>query len=230
MSEKVGTGRNGLNGNVTRRQVLAALSAAGLLGLGGCKVVPIETGGTASTGGAFDAASYADALWREKAKSYILETSKPLREVLAAIEQDLDKAGATFGYRASAEGSPWTFLVRGSGSVTAKNTKSRAGTLDIAVEGAAGGSLVTLQIGPVIRGNAVRDALPFVSFKDFTNQLEFADAGKALTALALADVAPRIDGAAVGSQVEFVGAFSLKTAGEKILLTPVSLSVAGQAQ
>ena len=37
----------------------------------------------------------------------------------------------------------------------------------------------TVQIGPAMRGTAIRDALDFVSFGDFTNQIDFARFGKA---------------------------------------------------
>ena len=40
---------------------------------------------------------------------------------------------------------------------------------------------VVLQIGPVLRGTSIRDALPTVSFDQFVNQIQYADvAGKTL--------------------------------------------------
>src|SRR5690606_15802269 len=107
--------------------------------------------------------------------------------------------------------SAWTFVVTGTGTVTAKNTKSRAGTLDVTLDGAAPPTQVEVQIGPIIRGNAIRDSLPFVSFNDFTNQLEFADAGKALTALALKAIEAEAASITEGQKVTFVGAMSLNT-------------------
>ena len=86
---------------------------------------------------------------------------------------------------------------------------------------------VTLQIGPVIIGSAIRDALPFVDFKNFTNQLDFADASKALTALALAAIAPAVAQIAVGSRIQFAGAFSMTSKADPVRITPVSLSVVG---
>ena len=55
--------------------------------------------------------------------------------------------------------------VTGSGTVAAKNTTSRAGTLTVVAEGE---NEVTVQIGPVVRVNSTRHALPFVSFEDLT--------------------------------------------------------------
>src|SRR5690606_28126324 len=133
---------------------------------------------------------------------------------------DLEAAGTEFGYRAG-EGSPWSFIVSGEGVVAAENTESRAGTLDVTVEGLA--DPVVLQIGPVIRGNAVRDALPFVSFQDFTNQLEYADAGKALTALALGGIAANAETIAVGDSVTFTGSVSLSKSSDRLQITPIVL-------
>ena len=192
--------------------------------LTGCKIVPIADVGQVETK-TFDGPAYAQNIWTSKALPFLSSSAKPLPQVLSAIRADLNAAGETFGYRPATEGSPWTFVVAATGTVTKINTTSRAGTLSLAVEGMAPADEVTVQIGPVVKGNAVRDALPFVSFKDFVNQLEFADAGKALTALALAAIAPTVTTIAVGDKVELLGATSPLSAAAPLLVTPVSLKV-----
>jgi predicted lipoprotein len=204
-----------------RRFALFALVIP-VLPLAGCKIVPILEEQAAAPAG-FDAASYADGVWTTQALPFFSETARPVAEVVPAIIADLEAAGTQFGYRAG-EGSPWSFVVNGTGEVTAKNTESRAGTLEVAVEGLA--EPVVVQIGPVIRGNAVRDALPFVSFKDFVNQIEYANAGKALTALAYAAVAETAEAVAVGNTVTFTGAIAVSRPGDNIVVTPVNLEVA----
>ncbi|WP_108395389.1 DUF2291 family protein [Devosia submarina] len=204
-----------------RRFVLLALVFP-LLPLAGCKIVPIAEEQAAAPAG-FDAASYADGIWTTQALPFFSETARPVAEVLPAVIADLQAAGTQFGYRAG-EGSPWSFVVNGTGEVIAKNTESRAGTLKVAVEGLA--EPVLVQIGPVIRGNAVRDALPFVSFKDFVNQIEYANAGKALTALAYAAITQSAEAVAVGDVVTFTGAIAISRAGDPVMVTPVSLEVA----
>ena len=206
---------------IDRRAACLGLVLALALPLASCKIVPIaEVGATAAAG--FDAAAYATGLWTEQGLPHFSSTAKPAAEVIPAIMADLDVAGTEFGYR-SGEGSPVSFIVSGSGTVTAKNTESRAGTLVLAIDGAAAPTEATLQIGPVIRGNAIRDALRFVSFKDFTNQIEYADAGKALTALALEGVAADAEAIVVGDRVEFTGAISMAGPSDRLLLTPVAL-------
>lgn len=204
-----------------RRAVCMALILAAALPLAGCKIVPIAADGEAALAG-FDAAGYADGLWEGQALPYFAENARPASEVLPAIVSDFAGAGTSFGYRPG-EGSPWSFIVTGNGTVTAKNTESRAGTLVVAVEGGAAPVEAVLQIGPVIRGNAVRDALPFVSFKDFVNQLEYANAGKALTARALEGFVANSEAIGVGDQVQFTGAISISKAGDDVLVTPIAI-------
>lgn len=204
---------------LNRRLAFVALTLAAVLPLAGCKVVRIadqEVGGVVG----FDAAGYAEGIWGARVLPFFAESARPVAEVIPAIAGNLADAGARFGYRPG-EGSPWSFVVSGGGTVAAKNTESRAGTLEVAVEGIA--DPVVLQIGPVIRGNAVRDALPFVAFKDFTNQIEYANAGKALTALAVAGFESSAAAIAVGDTVSFTGSISMAGASDRLLVTPVTL-------
>ena len=94
-----------------------------------------------------------------------------------------------------------------------------------ALDGGDANHPVTVQIGPVIIGSAIRDALPFVNFQDFTNQIDFADAGKALTALALAGIAPVAATIKDGSKIRFTGALSVTSKSDPIKVTPVALEV-----
>ncbi|WEK05304.1 MAG: DUF2291 domain-containing protein [Candidatus Devosia phytovorans] len=205
-----------------RRLACLVLAIAAAWPLAGCKIVAIADQNAAEPAG-FDAAAYADGIWTSQVLPHFSASARPVVDVVPAIVGDLAEAGKTFGYRAG-EGSPWSFIVSGSGTVAAKNTESRAGTLEVTVEGLS--EPVVLQIGPVIRGNAVRDALPFVAFKDFTNQIEYANAGKALTALALVGFADNVEAIAAGDTVNFTGSISMAGASDKVLVTPVVLEKA----
>lgn len=206
-----------------RRAVLVGLAGIGAAALSGCVIVPIAKEQKIE-GDQFDPEKYAEGIWASKAVPYFTGNAKPLPDVLAAIQSDFAAAGQKYGYRPATEGSPWTFVVAGTGTVGAKNTTSRAGTMTVAIEGT--DAPVTLQIGPVVKGNAVRDALPFVAFQDFTNQIQFADVGKALTTLALGDISAAAAAAQPGQKLSFVGAMSLNSKSDKVLITPVSLKAA----
>lgn len=47
---------------------------------------------------------------------------------------------------------------------------------------------VTVQIGPIVRGNAIRDAAPGISFDEFKNQVQFARLAKVLNKKALSGI------------------------------------------
>jgi predicted lipoprotein len=214
-------------GTMDRRRLLLALAAAGAaLQTAGCKILPIAKEGEGAASGAFDAKAYADGLWASQVLPHFASTAHPIGDVLEAIRADLDAAGERYGYRPATEGSPWTFVVTGQGTVVSKNTESRAGSLVVRLATPSADE-IAIQIGPVVRGNAVRDSLPFVPFKDFTNQLEFADVGKAFTALAMAAVEADVAAVTAGDEVMFTGAISLNTKADMIVMTPVSLKAAG---
>ena len=71
----------------------------------------------------------------------------------------------------------------------------------------AGPQQITLQIGPVVKGTAIRDSLPFFSFANVTNQIEFAQVGRAFNERALKEVEkPLAELKTPGTAVEFKGA------------------------
>lgn len=204
----------------SRRWFLAVCTGAAAAALASCKIIAIGTTGQPA---GFDPTGYAQGIWASKAIPHFTDSAKPMAEVVAAVHKDLATAGSTYGYRPASEGSPWTFIVGGSVTVVSKNTQSRVGTLTVVLEGAHPPLEFHIQIGPVVRGNAIRDSLPFVSFKDFTNQLEFAEVGKALTALGMEAVAREAARIEPGQRVEFVGSLSLSSKADKLVVTPVSL-------
>jgi predicted lipoprotein len=198
----------------------------------GCRVVRDDDrdkgasqSATPGTAG-FDPAAYAASVWGDKVLPYYEKEAVAVRPVLEALAAGLDQAGARFGRRADAEGSPWTFTVRGAGRVVSLDTASRAGTLVVTVETGAGPRELTLQVGPVVRGTAIRDSLPFFSFGAVTNQIEFAQVARALNDRAMTAVKPSLAAAAPGAQVEFLGAMNLSAPSDPLLVTPVALQVA----
>jgi predicted lipoprotein len=63
-----------------------------------------------------------------------------------------------------------------------------------------------IQTGPVIRGTALRDALPFIQFSQFTNQLEYARVANVLNdRAAIVAAAAQVK---TGDMVRYAGAAS----------------------
>ena len=208
-----------------------------LLPLSGCKIVPNDqraktTGSSANqTAEGFNAAGYVDSVWASQLTPHFDSKANDLATVIAAVKADLDKAGHDYGHRAASEGSPWSFAVKSTGKVVSVNTESRAGTLMVEIASDAGPQQITLQIGPVVKGTAIRDSLPFFSFANVTNQIEFAQVGRSFNERAMKEIEkPLAELKAPGTAVEFKGAISLTSVPETFVVTPVSLKAAGSAQ
>ena len=223
-----------------RKKLVPALivsTCAILLPLAGCKIVPNDqraqtTGSSANqTAEGFNATGYVDSVWATQLLPHFDNNANDLATVIAAVKANLDEAGHEYGHRAATEGSPWSFAVKSTGKVVSVNTESRAGTLVVEIASDAGPQQVTLQIGPVVKGSAIRDSLPFFSFGNVTNQIEFAQVGRAFNERALKEIEkPLADVKAPGTSVEFRGSISLTNVPETFVITPVSLRAAGGAQ
>jgi len=203
----------------------AVLAILALAALPACRVLPLKAGtqATDASRSSFDAASFVSSAWNQRVLPYFQTKAVDLRQVLDGIAVDYGQTAARSGRRLGDVNGPVSFAVQDSGRVTAVNTESRAGTATIEVETAAGMKPVMLQIGPVVRGNAIRDSLPFVSFQDFTNQIEFAQAGRALTDRAMASIKPALAALKTGERLHFSGAMTLTKADDPVVITPVLL-------
>lgn len=169
---------------------------------------------------------FAESIWEEKVVPFFREKSLPIDTIIPAWHNDQQSAGEEFGYREKAEGSPWNFRVKGSGVVVAVNTESRASTIDIDLFPNDGTADLVLQIGPVIKDSAIRDSLDFISFTDFTNQLEFARLSNAFNKVVNRDVTSKLDREnLMDKKISFWGAFTQLQDSELIRVTPVILEV-----
>jgi predicted lipoprotein len=167
----------------------------------------------------FDPATY-------RAKNYpkvaaaIDQKAVALPKLAAAIKQDPDAAGKQYGVRQGS--SPYNFAVKGVGVAG----KDASGLLAVKVPGAKGVS-VNLQVGPAINGTSLRDVSGFITFNQFINQNDYADAGTALNEEVKAKVLRGIDGTSLnGKKVSFTGAFTY-LAPTVMTITPTRLEVSG---
>jgi len=211
-----------------------------VLPLSGCRIVPNDQRTTAggsstnqsaaqNTAAGFDANSYVDSVWDAQLVPHYDTKANDLAKVIEAIKKDPDEAGKNFGQRPDAEGSPWSFAVKTQARIVSVNTESRAGTMLVEIATSSGPQQVTLQIGPVIKGSAIRDSLPFFSFEKVTNQLEFAQVGRAFNDRALKQIQAALPGLTeAGTTVELKGAISITGEPETFVITPISIKpVAG---
>ncbi|WP_062206024.1 DUF2291 family protein [Aureimonas sp. AU12] len=209
---------------------LAPALALLVLALPACKFVDTAELAARRQAAALPTASASGtALYGAKVVPYIVEKAAPYAAIRDAVKADFAAAGETFGYREVKEGAPFNFLARVTGTIVSADTKSRAATALIDTDGDGTGD-VTIQLGPVIKGTSLRDALPFVTFTSYANQIEFADVAKAFNTQAFETALKDLPRDALpGQTIEAVGAFTLKGAGDKVLLTPVSVKLGAGA-
>lgn len=207
---------------------LMILSCA-MLSLAGCKIVKNADPETASSEAVemtdeARMAAHARGIWAEKVLPTVEQNAVPLLQLNALIEADgLDAAGEAHGLRPEGEANPWNFAVNGEGVIVEANTASRAAKLMVDMD-ADGAADLTIQLGPVIRGTALRDAMPFIVFTDFRDQIEFAKLARALNDLAHSGIAlPEEE--LTGRRVKFEGVYTLRNRGDRIELVPTSLEV-----
>lgn len=80
---------------------------------------------------------------------------------------------------------------------------------------------IPLQLGPVVKGNAVRDSLTFVKFDQFRNQVQFAQFSKELNRRAVAELASP-DLSWVDQTVDLVAAITVAN-GQVVSAVPLEL-------
>ena len=169
---------------------------------------PRETGRVTFDPAAYGAKTY------PKVVAEIEQRAVPIDELAEALDDDPDAAGERYGKRQGT--SPYNFAVTGSG----KAGKAEGGLLPVRVKGL-GDAQVNLQIGPAINGTALRDAVGFITFDQFVNQVDYADAATALNNQVKAEVLKDV-GDLEGKTVDFTGAFTF-LAPTVMTITPVAL-------
>jgi predicted lipoprotein len=199
-----------------------------LVVLAACSRVPgivvYEKDGQAGAGAtAADARSYVAGNWTAKIVPTVHDKAVDVTTVAAAIEKDADAAGKEYGHQAGT-GSPFAYMVKGTGTITKVDTSVPTGPVTVEVPRTGGKPLtVTIATGPVIAGTAIRDAVGFIAFGDFTNQIEYANVANQINDKVKTEVVARAD-LKEGAKVTFHGAFSA-LAGGSIFLVPTELEV-----
>jgi predicted lipoprotein len=199
--------------------------------LAACRFIPTDQVSAIGAAGGTNGAAARDpdqmvaSMWSTKVVPYFEKKAGPFLAVRGLAAKAPDEAGAKWGYRAKSEDTPWTLMVRIEGTIVAAETESRAGAIGVDASGQ-GKVDATVQIGPAMSGAAIRDALDFVSFGDFTNQIDFARFGKAFNTYVnrnTLEKLPRQD--LIGRKATLIGAYALDSSGEPPLVTPVEITI-----
>ena len=167
--------------------------------------------------GTFSAAEYGKSEF-PKVRANIEKRAVDAATLASAIAKDQTAAAKDYGVEAGVGPEiPIKF--------TGVAGKEDSGVYDVSVEGVPGTVLIRVQTGPAIMGTDLRDATGTINFGQFTNQIEYQNAGSALNKEMKKEVLSKIDTAKLtGKTISVVGAFQL-TDPNNWLVTPVKLDV-----
>lgn len=173
----------------------------------------------------FDPQDYVDGIWASKVLPTVSSKAVDAPTLLAAIAADPAAAAEKYGQVAGSGAAP-SFLISGTGTVTKVDSTAPTGPVTVTVDGATGAlSTITIVTGPVIAGTALRDAVGFIDFSQFSNQIDYADVSTQLNNRVKTDVIAKVDPASLtGKTIAFSGAFSL-LAPTVVAVVPVTLTV-----
>lgn len=204
--------------------VLSVVAVAGCGHVPGLYTYEGKNGATAGGGAAaFNAQSYVQGIFASKIVPTVHAKAVDAGTLLPAITADATAAGKKYGTQ-SGVGSPYSYLIKGTGTVTKYDDSDPTGPVTVKL---AGGQTVTITTGPVLIGTALRDAVGFIAFSQFTNQIDFLDVATQINAMVKTTVLAKIDKAKLtGKKVSFEGAFSLLDP-TSIVIIPTVLTVAG---
>lgn len=166
---------------------------------------------------------YVAAIWAKKVLPTVQKDAVDLPTLLADLRKDRRGASKRYGHYAVEGGEP-AFLVKGSGRVVSVDTTTLVSRAGIAF-GSGSRPDAFIQLGPILGGTDVRDALPFIDFNQFENQVQFGEVAIAINAKIANTAYAHVDYAKLkGARVVFTGAFTLSAA-KAPMVTPVTLQV-----
>ncbi|PYE34897.1 putative lipoprotein DUF2291 [Rhizobium sp. PP-F2F-G38] len=153
-----------------------------------------------------------------KVRDSVVSRAVDAAELGGAIAADKAAAGTKYGVSTST--GP-VIPVKFTGTVGER----KSSTNTIAVPGLPEGTVVRVQTGPAINGTDLRDATGEIEFGQFTNQIEYQNAGSALNNAMKKETLGSIDPASLeGKTVEITGVFKLINP-KNWLVTPVTVTV-----
>lgn len=212
---------------MSKKSLIATVVALLFLAYAGMSATVVKEGQEATLTGevAFNPTEEATKFWNEKAHDYFSKDAVDLKTLITEANGDFKSVAKKYGHYSMGDSGELSFVVKGEGTINVVKNKLRAGYLGLEVPGIDSSFKPRLQIGPVFKGSAVRDSIRLISYKDYKNQIEWAQVSVAFHELITRDILSKIDMEALaGKNVEFVGCFTVG-AGKTLQITPVSLSV-----
>ena len=172
-----------------------------------CKVIDKGTESLYTNVVEFDASANSKDDW-SLVSAEITEKAKDVSEL------DLGNLGA---------GTPIT--IKGTVADYVSKANGKKNSLVVTPDGYTGDAIISVQIGSIYSGTAVRDAQTLKAFGDFTNQTEWSQYAKALNSeLDEKIVLPlSLDETAKGKQIELTGVAT--ASGNEVTVTPIAMTI-----
>ncbi|MBI66079.1 MAG: hypothetical protein CMG64_07300 [Candidatus Marinimicrobia bacterium] len=168
----------------------------------------------------FDAKAYVENIWKSKIIPTISEEAQDITFILDELFKNKEVTEEKYGGR-SGTGS-YSFMIKGKAEITSLNTASRVGTLSIKLEKKYD-SEIFITLGPVIKKDSIRDAVKFIKFNDFVNQLDFADVSRIIKVRVLNEIIGPLNLKEItGKNINFEGAITFDRK-DKIYITPTKI-------
>lgn len=204
--------------------LLLALSLASTSLTGCIKVVKIGDEAALTGEEIFSAGDNVTSFWESKALPELGEKAVDLGTLLTEANGDLKSVADKYGKFSMGDSGELTYTVKGNVTVQEVEAEKKAGFMTVSLEGYSGPEEIKMQIGSVIKGSAVRDALSFIKFGDYTNQEEYAQVSQSIHAVIQETVInPEMAKGLKGKTIEFTGCFSVSD-NTSILITPISIT------
>lgn len=200
------------------RVIIAWVAAVVLLAAMALSTKVVRTDSAAGVvPGTFSEATFGTATF-PKVQSLIDHRAVSAATLASAIAKNQAAAAKQYGVDTTAGPE---FSVKFSGVVG----KGDSGNYDVKVDGVPKSVVIAVQTGPAILGTDLRDATGTISFGQFTNQIEYQNAGSALNKEMKKEILTKVDTSNLkGKTISVVGALQL-TDPKSWLVTPVKLNV-----
>jgi len=223
--------------------ILALILAGYLLWPYAFTVVPIEEVEQQKLSEAFDPVAYVDGIWESQIIPKITKESVSMSDVLNAMQpnpaglaakEDLIKVAEKYGL--ITVGEAHIYLVKLTGKVTAVDTKTSLGIMEVQPDGYGGPIKVRVYVGPRIPSDetSIRDGVGFIDFGDFKEQTEYGKVGAEINKRVVSEVLDSLDREAlVGKTVTVYGALTIRTFNlinidlKKLTIVPIKIEVEG---
>ncbi len=202
----------------TRRRVIVALVAAGVLAAMAFDTTVVSIGGE---GDLRQQAFNPDAFGAQefpRIRDFVSENAPDAVQLADELAADRDAAISAYGTMAGA------FPVIPV-SFTGTAGEGRSGIFEFDVDGLPDGVGIRVQTGPAINGTELRDITGDIVFGDFTNQIEYQNVGAGINRAMAAEVLSDLDrDTLAGQTVRVTGAFTMINP-QNWLVTPVAFEV-----